>query len=92
MLGLSDILRLLDHWPKWKDLTGLPARVQALEERLKALEASKPPSPTDCPAGHGAMAFVSERPDPTFGVVGVKLRLWRCPTCGFETEVERKPG
>lgn len=91
MLGLRDIIALLEQWPRWKDLTALPARVQALEARLAAMEATRQPSPTDCPRGHGAMEFVGEVADPIFGAVGVKRRRWRCPTCGFETELEREP-
>ncbi len=96
MSTLSDIIALLDRWPKWKELAALPERVQALEARLQALEGktgARPLGPTDCPKCRTPLEFVSEKPHEHFGDIGgLKVHTLRCATCGMQVEREFDPG
>lgn len=38
MIGLKDVLDLLDRWEEWRSLRATPARVASLEARIAALE------------------------------------------------------
>jgi len=68
---------------------GLPDRVEALERRLAALEASRaaPPSAGTCRFCHGPLQVTDERPDPIFGDLGHKQLTLVCqnPACGKQT-------
>lgn len=89
MVGLPDLLKILEMWPAWKRLVATPDKVAALEERLAALEArlAGPAVAGDCPkCGAGTLRFNREEGDPVFGVVGVTRIYSRCdtPGCGYE--------
>jgi hypothetical protein len=89
-ISASDILKILDKLPLWKTLSTLPARLDALERRVAALEGASAKNQADainCPACGGAMKFVAERPDPAFGRLGVKERDLRCE-CGHATTLQ----
>ncbi|MBS7810516.1 hypothetical protein [Roseococcus pinisoli] len=92
MLGLSDILAVLDRWPTWKALKEAPARIEALEKRLSALEASPTNPETVCPVDGTQMKWEGEVPSRHFGVFGQMDETWRCPACGLARIVQRKPG
>jgi hypothetical protein len=81
------MLKILDNVPVWKTLVTLPRRVEALEQRLAALEA-KPAAPgwMTCKLCGGAMDVTVERPDPVFGAMGKKRLDLRCGACGRVTD------
>lgn len=87
-VSVGDILKILDKVPEWVGLKRMQARIEALEAKVAALEAAagaKPPA-DKCPACEaGALRFVSEAPDPTFGPLGVLRRVLRCDQCGHTT-------
>jgi predicted RNA-binding Zn-ribbon protein involved in translation (DUF1610 family) len=53
-----------------------------LQQRIRELEQGEP-----CPRCHkGGWQLENSRPDPTFGVVGVASRRYKCSACGFTEE------
>jgi|GEM_PF-1106514 len=94
MISLSDIVKLLEQVPLWKRLKELPGRVEALEAKVAELERTLAarPAADRCPKCQEAdLKLASERPHPTFGRHGARLRKLRCVGCGFETEILVKP-
>lgn len=88
MLSL-DIMKALEALPIWRRLTVLPDRVDALERRLQALEASKAATPSSgaCRYCHGALRVIDEQPHVDFGFAGMKTLTLECqnPSCGKHT-------
>lgn len=87
MVSLSDMLKLLDQLPVWKTLKTMPARIEALEQRLDALEQTQtiPKSPGQpCPScGENALRRTSSKiSSGPFGALGAKDEIWTCETCG----------
>jgi hypothetical protein len=68
MIGVSDVLAVLDRIPAWKALIALPKRVADLESRLAAIE------------GKGA-ARVGPRADECPSILSSALPASRCTTC-----------
>ena len=95
MIALSDILKALELWPKWKAISGLPDRVTQLEARLKALEsgakARQGPAPDDCPKCGARMRLDREEDDRHFGFAGVKVHYLVCDACGSNATRQWKP-
>lgn len=89
-----DIVKALEALPLWKRLTALPDRVDHLERRLAALEASAKATPGagKCNFCQGRLEVIGETPDPTFGAFGTKLLTLKCqnPTCAKETTRQSK--
>lgn len=84
MAILSEILALLDKWPEWKRVRQAPDRIDALEKRLAALEATTPEQAGEpCPAcGKPAMRRTSQEERKLAGhLVGV-TDVWTCSACG----------
>ncbi len=93
MFGLSDLNTLLEKIPVWKRLVGLPAEVDALRERVAALEAKlgQPLSKDACPQC-GERTFFVEKSQPSLGGMGKAGyldRVYACKACGFR---EQKKG
>jgi hypothetical protein len=92
MVSVSDILKILDKAPIWKNLKELPARVDALEKRIAELEAE----PVEASHLHkcaqcGKPAKVTEvKDDPDFGFAGIKRRTITCDD-GHSIEYEWDP-
>ena len=85
MITVSDILKILDKIPIWKQLKDLPARIEALERRLEALEQDRTAVKGEkCPSC-GAYEFMvtATKPHPLMGEVGIKERTYTCSGCGF---------
>ena len=84
MVSVSDILAILDKVPLWKSLKALPARMDALEKRLAALEGMGNAVPgRPCPdCGAKALRRTSSVPHPTFHMLGTQLETWTCQACG----------
>lgn len=92
VVGVPDILAILDKWPAWKALTEAPAKIAALEARIAALEARMKPGGVACPKCGGGMGYISHRPHPIFGDVGgMQMRTYRCDTCDLTQELEFDP-
>lgn len=88
MPSLKDLLAVLDRWPRWKRIVEAPARIDALERRLAALEAAQHAPPLEtCPScGQKACRLTGARPDRLFAHTGGTRRSYRCDNCGQESE------
>lgn len=86
---LSDILALLDRWPKWKAINSTPERLDALEKRFAELQEKAQPTPIlegrECPVCGAALTLISEHDDVHLDAP-VKVHELCCVPCGFETE------
>ena len=96
-VSVSDILKLLEQIPIWKAVAGLPKRVAELERKVAALEAAakggaQRPTGRECPVCGAEMRVTAETPDPTFGVLGVKLHSLKCGECGTAAQRQFEPG
>lgn len=100
-ISVSDILKILDDIPVWRNVAALPRKIAALEQRVAALEAAKTalPAPTlidpakACPMDGTEMQITAEVPHAIFGVVGgLKVHQMTCPECGFKTSRDFAPG
>jgi uncharacterized protein with PIN domain len=94
-ITVSDLLKILDSIPVWKDLKALPGRLKSLEERVSALE-HKPiasaPKGKRCPfCGEEAFFLEKSERDPIMGDVGVMLRTYKCRSCGQGDTVTEAP-
>ncbi|WP_368933530.1 hypothetical protein [Brevundimonas naejangsanensis] len=91
-----DIVKALEAMPLWKRLTALPDRVEQLERRLAALEASRATAPSagTCKFCHGALRVISEVPHPIFGDFGHKELTLECqnPSCSKRTTKHDRNG
>lgn len=83
MVGLTDLLGLLDRWDEWKKLKASPDRIDALERELAELrERLGPPDrwPPDVCRSCGARALRME-----YSMVNASIRkvmqTWRCKEC-----------
>jgi C4-type Zn-finger protein len=83
---LEDVMKTLERVPGWKRLSGLPAEVDALTERISALEARLAAATgTACPSCR-AMRFTlvrSEPEPPPWGDMGAMQDCWECSACGY---------
>ena len=85
MSTVDSILALLNKWPKWKRLTELPEKFDAMEARIKALEQKLSGSGDECPRCHQrTFQLINSKEDPLFGEVGGVRREYRCSSCNFE--------
>jgi hypothetical protein len=99
-ISVSDILKILDQIPVWRNLSALPRKVAALEERIAALESAKlalpPPPKIDaakaCPMCGTEMKITAETDHPEFGFAGLKIHQMTCPGCDQKATREFKPG
>lgn len=88
---LEELNDLLDRLPLWKRLSAMPDKMQALEQRVAALEAQLsgqigPACPLcDAPG----FKRTSSNPDPTFGAMGVMLDSYACAACGHSEKRQR---
>ena len=94
MISVSDILKILEQWPRWKALTAMPERLKALEDRVAALEARpKAPAADACPLCGEAMKVTASDAHPIFGTFGVQERTLTCTNgaCGHSEKREFDP-
>ena len=80
MAILSEITELLRRWDVWKKVEEAPARLDALEARIMALEGALARCPAEgCPYC-GARAWrLKEAPR---AKVGRRKEIWGCDECG----------
>lgn len=82
---IIDILKFLKAIPEWNELIKLPAKVQELEKRVKALESGETASYDKCPnCKKPIFQLISSNPHPIMGDMGVLERKYKCSDCGFE--------
>ena len=92
MALLGDILNALDRMKGWKEMQAAPARIDALEKRLAALESAiaSRPAVDACPkCGGGQLRLKSEdSARPPLNHAGIRRRLLSCNSdnCDYETE------
>ena len=91
-LSVSDILKLLEQIPIWKNVRTLPERLAQLEDRVSALEAAAaeparaPGQPCPSCGAYGlrrTKAVMSRGP---FAAMGAKDEIWTCSECGQTDE------
>lgn len=89
---LEDVMKALERIPMWKRVNLLPDQLQALEERVKALEAKLDgPAGLACRRCNGqTLMFQRSESDPTFGDLGVQLDFYRCSSCNYEETKSRQ--
>lgn len=94
MISLGDITKLLEQIPTWKKLKVLPGRVDALSERMDALERQlrdKPSKALTCPqCEHSPVKVLEVVDDPDFGPE-IKYRRVECPECGYQGTLPYEP-
>lgn len=70
-------------------MTEAPARIDELEKRLAALEATpkRAPGKTCKACGEPAMRLTHSVPDRVMGDLGVKQETWTCSACAFAENI-----
>ncbi|MCA8285780.1 coiled-coil domain-containing protein [Burkholderia vietnamiensis] len=87
---LEDMMKTLERVPGWKRIAAAPSEIDALKARVAALEAKLAPGGQVCPICNNATFKVtSSAPDPTFGVLGAKLDVLQCSSCGHQETRQR---
>jgi hypothetical protein len=85
MLGLKDLLPVLDLWPLWKKIKAAPEHLETLEKRVTELEKRLSRCPGEaCPrCGELSYRTVSNQPHPMMADVGVIQRKMKCEKCAY---------
>ena len=80
---LEELNDLLDRLPLWKRLSAMPDKVQALEQRVAALEAQLAGKPGElCPMCNApAFQRTGTAPHPYFGDTGLMQDSYQCQSC-----------
>lgn len=88
MVGLKDLLAVLDKWPVWKRVKEAPDRIDNLENRVEALEKRLEKVPGDaCPAcGSLAMRLTEQGRRMGGGLTSYRHDVWTCEECSYEEE------
>lgn len=84
-LSASDLLKLLEQLPVWKQLVGMSKEIEALKKRVELLEQlqQQAPKADQCPKCRGLAYRLKETiADPTFAVLGVQRQVYECSSCG----------
>ncbi len=90
MINVSDLLKILEKIPLWKQLKELPAKIEDFERRLSALEKNleTDDSVKKCPkCGSKYFVLTDTKPNLHLGIVGVQDRQYTCEKCSY-SEVE----
>jgi hypothetical protein len=92
---IDDVLKALDRIPNWKRIQAAPLQIEALEQRIKALEAKlSPTAGSQCPSCK-AMSFKLMRSTPSpepWGSMGARQDHFQCGSCDYTDIRERNPG
>ncbi|PJO70005.1 hypothetical protein EZV77_27215 [Burkholderia thailandensis] len=87
---MEDVMKALERVPGWKRIAAAPSEIDALKNRVAALEAKMAPGGQTCPlCNNPTLKVISSGPDPTFGVLGGKLDTLKCTSCGHEETRQR---
>lgn len=93
---LEDVMKALERIPAWKRLiSAVPAEMEALTQRVAAIEARLAAATDDvCPRCRAvAFALIESRPEQgSFGALGVREYVWRCSSCRYEDVRQTPPG
>lgn len=87
MIGLKDIVVLLERWDTWKEISATPARIEELEARISALEERFKKAPGRvCPScGQPDLRAVGQpREKRLGGILAATERDLKCSSCGWE--------
>ena len=92
---LEDVIKALERIPAWKRLQTTPEKIDALDKRLRELEARMQPATGDrCPSCK-AMAYklIKSGPAPEpWGSMGAREDHFGCLQCGYTDSRQRNPG
>ncbi len=91
---IEDVMKALDRIPGWKRISDAPRQIDALEQRVAALEARLTPAAGDqCPrCREMAFRLIETVPaDPPWNTLGVRVDVLRCSACRYEDRRERTP-
>ena len=94
MSVLGELNELLKQIPIWRELITLPARVRAIEEKLKMASG---PVTDERPACRycrtGKLDLQDIKPHPVLGAVGVNEEFFKCDNaaCGKTTVIQNPP-
>jgi hypothetical protein len=91
---LEDMLKALDRFPTWKRLQGIPDEVDALKEKLAALEEQLGgKSPADICRFCGERSARLYHVFPSTDLKGNVRETWKCaaPGCGREDDRFYRP-
>jgi hypothetical protein len=96
MTAVENVLALLKTWPAWKRITEAPREIDALRKRIELLEqaiATRAPGPDECPRCHSlTWRLLREEPDPVFGHMGARQKVWGCSSCSHQSIDSSDPG
>jgi len=82
MISVSDILKLLEKIPVWKDLVALPAKVKRLEDRVAQLESDPEAKGDTCPyCEQQTLKLLEIKEDGPFGDLGGQKWVYKCSNC-----------
>jgi transposase-like protein len=89
---IEDIISALERIPIWKRVSALPAEVQALRERIEALEKRLAGgSGQRCPVCNSTdFKVTGSAPDADFSFAGVMRDTYRCKDCGHQESRPRQ--
>lgn len=92
---LEDVMKTLERIPLWKRLATVPSEVDALKQRVAALEARLQPATGDqCPKCRGMTFTLQESvpAPPPWDEMGVMEDRYACSGCGYKDRRQRNPG
>lgn len=91
---IEDVMKALERIPAWKRVKDLPSEVNALRERVAALEARLAPATgTVCPKCRQPHFTLqrSEPEPPPWGEAGAMQDVLACSSCGYTDIRKRGP-
>ena len=95
MTILADLWQMLKDSREWKENSEAARKVPELERRVALLEQSlggvAGAGRTCDHCGSYRLRRTGNRPDPTFGDLGVKQAVYACEACGKESAYQLKP-
>lgn len=90
MISVSDVLKLLEQVPVWKQLRQLPTQMKDLEARVADLErkavAPAPGKDRICPKCDGELKVTGTMPHRQFKFAGVETHFVACQVCDYKAE------
>lgn len=92
---IEDVMKALERIPAWKRVAALPSELDALKQRVAALELRLAPATGDSCKKCRAMTFnlVESKPaGPPWGDMGVMEDHYACSSCGYMDKRQRNPG
>jgi len=67
------------------DLNNSKLKIKQLQELVSNVNNTNPEGYVCDHCGNGALKRTGSRPDPTFGVLGIKQKVFSCNSCGKES-------